>query len=93
MAVEGDTLVLAGADVVTGTPVLDVKPYLPFCDAVPDATAPDWVRLTRSWPLVSGRPGRVKHQPWTTCDVEQMLHECSMCNPRSGMLCPSALQR
>ncbi len=44
VAVDGDALVLAGADVVDGTPVLDIKPYLPFADGVRDATAPPWVR-------------------------------------------------
>ena len=44
VAVEGDALLLAGADLVDGTPVLDVKPYLPFCDGVPAAAAPPWVR-------------------------------------------------
>jgi tRNA (Thr-GGU) A37 N-methylase len=34
---------LAGADLVDGTPVLDVKPYVPFCDRVEDAEAPSWV--------------------------------------------------
>jgi hypothetical protein len=29
---------------VDGTPVLDIKPYVPFCDAVRDAVAPAWVR-------------------------------------------------
>ena len=37
------TLTLAGADLVDGTPVLDVKPYVPFCDRVQDAAAPAWV--------------------------------------------------
>ena len=37
------TLTLAGADLVDGTPVLDIKPYVPFCDRVEDATAPAWV--------------------------------------------------
>ena len=37
------TLTLAGADLVDGTPVLDVKPYVPFCDRVEDAKAPAWV--------------------------------------------------
>ncbi|RRJ97236.1 tRNA (N6-threonylcarbamoyladenosine(37)-N6)-methyltransferase TrmO [Opitutaceae bacterium TAV4] len=37
------TLILrvAGIDAVDGTPVLDVKPYLPWCEALPDARA-DW---------------------------------------------------
>jgi hypothetical protein len=43
--VSGRTLIVAGADIVDGSPVLDVKPYVPFCDAVPGATAPPWVRL------------------------------------------------
>lgn len=37
------TLTLGGADLVDGTPVLDVKPYVPFCDRVEDAVAPAWV--------------------------------------------------
>ena len=36
-------ITLAGADLVDGTPVLDVKPYVPFCDRVEDAEAPSWV--------------------------------------------------
>ncbi|WP_316369142.1 tRNA (N6-threonylcarbamoyladenosine(37)-N6)-methyltransferase TrmO [Candidatus Thiodiazotropha sp. CDECU1] len=38
------TLHLAGIDFLDGTPVLDIKPYLPYVDAVPDAEsgyAPD----------------------------------------------------
>ncbi|MBE6656123.1 MAG: tRNA (N6-threonylcarbamoyladenosine(37)-N6)-methyltransferase TrmO [Ruminococcaceae bacterium] len=35
---EGDVLVVSGADLVNGTPILDIKPYLPFADARPDAT-------------------------------------------------------
>ncbi len=31
-----------GLDALDGTPVLDIKPYLPAYDAVPDATLPDW---------------------------------------------------
>lgn len=37
------TVTLAGADLVDGTPVLDLKPYVPFCDCVPTAHAPGWV--------------------------------------------------
>ncbi|GAA5495746.1 tRNA (adenine(37)-N6)-methyltransferase [Rubritalea halochordaticola] len=34
---EDGSLYLKGVDLVDGTPLLDVKPYIPFCDAVPDA--------------------------------------------------------
>jgi len=33
------TLKLRGADLLEGTPVLDIKPYLPYADAYPDARA------------------------------------------------------
>ena len=33
------------ADVVDGSPVLDVKPYLPFCESVSGAVAPEWVQV------------------------------------------------
>ncbi len=29
---------LAGADLLDGTPVLDIKPYVPYADGIPDAT-------------------------------------------------------
>jgi len=38
----GAVLVLGGVDLVDGTPILDVKPYLPYADAIPGATLP-WV--------------------------------------------------
>ncbi len=33
------TLQLGGVDLLDGTPVLDIKPYLPYSDALPDASA------------------------------------------------------
>ncbi|WII70608.1 tRNA (N6-threonylcarbamoyladenosine(37)-N6)-methyltransferase TrmO [Bdellovibrio sp. 22V] len=35
--VEKDGIVVAGADLVDGTPILDIKPYLPEVEAVPEA--------------------------------------------------------
>ena len=34
----GMVLRVSGADMVDGTPVLDIKPYLPYADIVPEAT-------------------------------------------------------
>ncbi|BBN15468.1 tRNA (adenine37-N6)-methyltransferase [Marchantia polymorpha subsp. ruderalis] len=42
--VYGGMLLLSGADIVDGTPVLDIKPYLPYCDSVSVASAPSWVK-------------------------------------------------
>jgi len=35
--VNGTTLELAGGDFLDGTPVLDIKPYIPYADSIPDA--------------------------------------------------------
>lgn len=43
VGIEGATLQLAGIDLVDGTPILDVKPYIPEWDSVPDAD-PGWVK-------------------------------------------------
>lgn len=31
-------IVVSGADLMDGTPIVDIKPYLPYADAIPDAT-------------------------------------------------------
>ena len=36
---EGTVLIVSGADLLDGTPILDIKPYLPFADCIPNATA------------------------------------------------------
>ena len=35
----GPVLEVSGADLMDGTPILDVKPYLPYCDCRPEATS------------------------------------------------------
>jgi tRNA-Thr(GGU) m(6)t(6)A37 methyltransferase TsaA len=42
VSMNGDMLRVRGLDLIDGTPVLDVKPYVPFYDAVPDASIPNW---------------------------------------------------
>jgi tRNA-Thr(GGU) m(6)t(6)A37 methyltransferase TsaA len=42
--VEGATLEVEDLDLIDGTPVLDVKPYIAFYDSVPKATLPQWAR-------------------------------------------------
>lgn len=42
--IEEDTLHLEGLDLVDGTPVLDIKPYIAYYDAVPKAKLPKWAR-------------------------------------------------
>lgn len=35
---EGKSIFVSGADLMNGTPIIDIKPYLPYTDSRPDAT-------------------------------------------------------
>jgi len=37
-------ILVEGLDALDGTPVLDIKPYIPNFDSYPDASLPDWVK-------------------------------------------------
>ncbi len=47
---EGHVLVVAGADLMNGTAIYDIKPYLPYTDCHPDATN-GFAEEKRSWKL------------------------------------------
>jgi len=50
--VVGDTVYFKGTDLIDGTPVIDIKPYIPQYDAIPEATTPPWITAASS-PLTS----------------------------------------
>ena len=35
---EGSVLVVTGGDMMNGTPIYDIKPYIPYSDSIPEAT-------------------------------------------------------
>jgi len=36
------TLTVKGLDAIDGSPVIDIKPYIPRADSIPNARVPDW---------------------------------------------------
>jgi tRNA-Thr(GGU) m(6)t(6)A37 methyltransferase TsaA len=64
--VEGDTLHLEGIDLVNGTPVLDVKPYIPACDR-PARPRLGWVGRWRAPRL------RVEFTPSALADLARVV--------------------
>jgi len=42
--VEGNILSVKGLDAFEGSPIIDLKPYLPRIDAFPEAAVPQWAR-------------------------------------------------
>ena len=51
---EGNILAVAGVDMLDGTPLLDIKPYVPRFDAHPEAI-PGWFAGTAPRPKPAGR--------------------------------------
>ena len=43
VSVKGNMLIVTGLDAMDGTPVLDVKPYIPEFDSASNVKMPDWV--------------------------------------------------
>ncbi len=41
--IEGTVLTVAGHDLIDGTPVLDIKPYIDEFDSAPDWRVPSWL--------------------------------------------------
>lgn len=63
--VEKAAIVVAGLDCLDGTPVIDIKPYLPIVEVVPDAIVPSWIyqgvdedrEVTVEWACPRSLPG------------------------------------
>jgi len=43
ISVSGNTIKVRGLDAIDGTPVLDVKPYVPHFDSISEAKVPAWL--------------------------------------------------
>ena len=55
VAIEGCDLRVRGIDLLDGTPILDIKPYIPYADAFADSKA-GWIdRIPRDAPQVAKR--------------------------------------
>jgi|GEM_PF-794275 len=68
---EDNTLVVRGLDALHGTPVLDVKPYVPQFDAFPDAAVPlHWAKVMDR-PDDTARVARELH--WDTSNADFTL--------------------
>ncbi len=44
-------LTVSGVDLVTGTPIYDIKPYLPYSDAHPEARSGSFQEAPKKWPV------------------------------------------
>ncbi len=50
LKVNGNIVEVAGLDAKDGSPIVDLKPYIAKGDSIPDAAAPDWVKIEAELP-------------------------------------------
>lgn len=59
---DGPVIYVAGADLMNGTPILDIKPYLPFTDSHPEATGGFTDETRQQEPLKVDMPAGLERQ-------------------------------
>ncbi len=47
LKISGNIIEVSGLDARDGTPIVDLKPYIPKGDALPEATTPEWVKRSK----------------------------------------------
>ncbi len=71
----GPEVILGGVDLLDGTPILDLKPYVPYSDALPDAQA-GWAATQPERHAVAFSPeaeARLASRPGLRALIEQVL--------------------
>ena len=81
LTAEGPVLTVSGADLMSGTAILDIKPYLPFADSVPDALPGAYGPGTQE-PLAVVIPPDIA--ALFTAPQLAALREALSCDPRPG---------
>ena len=77
----GPVLLVAGADLLDGTPIFDIKPYLPYADSHPEAL-PGYTAETVEHQLSVAFPQELLRQ--VPADKRQALMGVLACDPRPG---------
>ncbi len=94
--VEAGRLHLSGIDLLDGTPILDIKPYVPYADSLPEARnaiAPQAPRaIAVSW-QAAARQSAVQHAQRLQQPLCELIEQCLAQDPRPAYQQPDAQRR
>lgn len=82
--IENDTIYLSGLDLVNGTPILDIKPYLKICDYIPEAKC-GWVE-ENEFPQLKVKFSEQALKELAACDnpnLKSLIEETLSSDPRN----------
>ncbi len=95
-AIEPGRLWLSGIDLLDGTPILDIKPYVPYADAIADATnemaaeAPDAIAV--QWSEQALQQAR-QHGQRLGEPLAELIEQCLAQDPRPAYQTPTPERR
>ena len=91
-AIDGTHLTVSGVDLLDGTPILDIKPYVPYSDCLPDA----WNQLASDAPEptdVQWTPEALEqarqHQDRLHQPVVELVNQCLSQDPKPAYQVPA----
>lgn len=91
-AVEGSCLQVSGLDLLDGTPIIDIKPYVPYADSLPDAfnhlaeQAPQAIELV--WHVAALEQAQ-QHGKRLGDDVQGLIQQCLQQDPKPAYQKPT----
>lgn len=94
--VEGTRLWVSGVDLLDGTPVVDIKPYVPYADSLPEASnaiaaaAPPTIRV--EWHTSALAAARTEQQRLQQ-EVIALIEQCLMQDPKPAYQQPQPGRR
>lgn len=72
----GPVLIVEGADLVNGTPIFDIKPYIPYADCVTEAKSGFAVDKEQDLLPVQFEKGLLQKYPsWLLAEIEEILKQ------------------
>jgi tRNA (adenine37-N6)-methyltransferase len=71
LKVEGLKLTVEGADLLDGSPILDIKPYLPYADAFPDSKT-GWLGTPKRYAVPFSDAARKQIDFLNSCGINQL---------------------
>jgi len=81
----GVTLHVSGADLVDGTPIIDIKPYIPYADCIQEATYPEMGKphpLNQPITFSDRAKQRIEEQHLIQPSLQSMIEEVLRMDPR-----------
>lgn len=88
----GTELIVSGIDLLDGTPIVDIKPYLPYADSIPEATHVLAAKEPELIPVSWSKEARMQADYYSQAmkqNVTLLIEQCLSQNPKPAYQSPN----